>query len=65
MSYFISLLEQNPDFVFENGFPPFSGKKLKDIAKEIEVDSEQGREFQKELFDLTYAHIVNLNKEYQ
>jgi CheY-like chemotaxis protein len=63
--HFISLLEQNPDFVFENGYPPFSGKKLKNIANEIEKDNDQGREFQKELFDLTYAHIINLNEEYQ
>lgn len=63
--HFISLLEQNPDFVFQNGYPPFSGNQLKDIAEEIERDNEQGREFQKELFALTYAHIVRLNEEYQ
>ncbi|MBL1386685.1 MAG: hypothetical protein COA35_018655 [Colwellia sp.] len=63
--HFISMLEHNPDFVIKNGYPPFCGKKLKDVAKEIELESEQGQEFQKELFQLTYAHIVELNEEYQ
>lgn len=63
--YLISLFEQQPDFVFKNGFPPFCNKKLKDIAKEVERDNDLGIEFQTEFLELTYAHIIRLNEEYQ
>ena len=63
--HFISLLEQTPDFIFKNGYPPFSGKKLAEVAKEIEKETDQGLAFQKELLDLTHAHIIELNQDYQ
>ncbi|MEZ8675923.1 hypothetical protein [Vibrio cyclitrophicus] len=60
--YFRSLLEQEPDKEFKNIYPQFEGKKLGEIACEIERNSHHGIEFQKYMADLTYAHILDLNE---
>lgn len=55
------LLENEPDRVFRNIYPNFKSKTLAEIAKEIERGSHHGKEFQKYLIELTYAHILELN----
>ncbi len=60
--YFKCLLEQEADREFKNIYPNFSGKKLGEIANEIDSDTYHGKEFQKYMAELTYAHILELNK---
>ena len=60
--YFKNLLEQEENREFKNIYPQFIGKKLGEIAQEIDNDSHHGIEFQKYMTELTYAHILELNK---
>lgn len=60
--YFKALLEQESDREFKNIYPQFNGKKLGEIASEIDNDSHHGVAFQKYMADLTYSHILELNK---
>lgn len=57
------LKECAPDVVFKSCYPPFVGKTLKEIGKEIESDTPQGREFQEELIRQTLAYVVAVNHE--
>ena len=57
------LKECAPDIVFKSCYPPFVGKTLKEIGKEIESDTPQGREFQEELIRQALAYIVAVNHE--
>ncbi|WP_109832455.1 hypothetical protein [Reichenbachiella versicolor] len=56
-----SYLEQYPDLIFNNVYPKFRGKKLSEIANEIDKDLPNGINFQKALVELTVAHLINLN----
>lgn len=55
-------LDEMPDLEFKNVYPPFKGKKLQYISEQINQDSFHAKEFQKYFIDLTYAHILDLNK---
>lgn len=57
------LKEGAPDVVFKSCYPPFVGKTLIEIGKEMEIDSPQGREFQEELIRQTLAYILTVNHE--
>ena len=57
------LKECAPDIVFKSCYPPFIGKTLKEIGKEIEFDTRQGREFQEELIRQTLAYMLTVNHE--
>jgi hypothetical protein len=56
-------IEKYGDLKFQNIYPPFEGKALTEIVKEIEADSHHGIEFQKYMIQLTVAHLVALNSE--
>lgn len=60
--HLIDFLEKYPDLVFNNVYPKFKGKSLSEIAHEIDKDLPNGIDFQKNLVELTIAHLVNLNK---
>ena len=55
-------LEEMPDLEFKNVYPPFKGKNLQYISEQINQDSHHAKKFQKYFIDLTYAHILDLNK---
>ena len=57
------LKECAPDVIFKSCYPPFNGKTLKEIGREIESDTPQGREFQEELIRQTLAYMVAINHE--
>jgi hypothetical protein len=58
----IKFLEKYPDLVFNSVYPKFKGKKLSEIAIEIDKDSPNGIKFQEELINLTITHLIELNK---
>lgn len=60
--HLIDYLEKYPDLVFNNVYPKFKGKSLTEIAHEIDKDLPNGIDFQKNLVELTIAHLVDLNK---
>jgi hypothetical protein len=60
--HLIDYLEKYPDLVFNNVYPKFKGKSLSEIAHEIDKDLPNGIDFQKNLVELTIAHLVDLNK---
>ncbi|WP_272148616.1 hypothetical protein [Tenacibaculum aiptasiae] len=60
--HLIKFLEKYPNLVFNSVYPKFKGKKLSDIAHEIDKDLPNGIDFQKNLVELTIAHLVDLNK---
>ncbi|MFC0774277.1 hypothetical protein [Terrimonas alba] len=59
----ISELEKFSSLEFRSVYPPFKGKKLGEIAGEIEIQSHHGVNFQKNIIEYTIAHLVELNKE--
>ncbi|MCD9506593.1 hypothetical protein [Photobacterium phosphoreum] len=61
--YFKELLSQKPDLVFKNVYPKFKDKTLHEICTEIEKNTYHGKEFQKYMAELTYAHVIELNEE--
>ncbi|MDM8162152.1 hypothetical protein QUH73_20200 [Labilibaculum sp. K2S] len=60
--HLIDYLEKYPDLIFNSVYPKFKGKSLSEIAHEIDKDLPNGIDFQKNLVELTIAHLVNLNK---
>lgn len=60
--HLIDYLEKYPDLIFNNVYPKFKGKSLTEIAHEIDKDLPNGIDFQKNLVELTIAHLVDLNK---
>lgn len=59
--HIIDYLEKHPDLIFNNVYPKFKGKKLADIAHEIDKDLPNGIDFQKNLVELTITHLIALN----
>jgi hypothetical protein len=57
----ILYLEKYGDETFKSVYPKFKGKKLSEIAHEIDKDLPNGIEFQKCLAELTVAHLIELN----
>ncbi|MCG9597771.1 hypothetical protein L1D15_13700 [Vibrio sp. Isolate25] len=57
-----TMLEDEPQRVFNNVYPPLKGKSFNEIASEIQKDSHHGQRFQKHLSELVYAHIIDLNQ---
>lgn len=55
-------LGKYPNYIFRNTYVKFAGKTLAEIAHEIDKDLPHGREFQKNLVQLTIAHLIELNK---
>ena len=55
-------LNEMPDLNFQNIYPNFKNKTLYEISEEINKDTHHGQAFQKYFVDLTYAHILELNK---
>lgn len=55
-------LNEMPDLKFQNIYPNFKNKTLYEISEEINKDTHHGQAFQKYFVDLTYAHILELNK---
>ena len=60
--HLIDYLEKYPDLIFNSVYPKFKGKSLSEIAHEIEKDLPNGIDFQKNLVELTIAHLIELNK---
>lgn len=58
-----SLLNNYRDWTFRSVFPPFSDKKVSEIAEEIDSGSPKGISFQKALLENAVAHMLELNKE--
>lgn len=52
-----------PDLEFKSCYPPFGGKKLKEIGVEIENLTPQGKEFHEELIYQTIAYLTTINHE--
>jgi hypothetical protein len=57
----IKELDKYPDFKFKSVYPKFKGKTLVEIAQEIDKDLPNGIDFQKNLAELTIAHLIELN----
>ncbi|AYA03193.1 hypothetical protein BEN74_10360 [Acinetobacter sp. WCHAc010034] len=55
-------LNEMPDLKFQKIYPNFKNKTLYEISEEINKESHHGLSFQKYFVDLTYAHIIELNK---
>lgn len=56
-------IREHSDMEFKSCYKPFAGKKLKDIANEIEKQTIQGREFQEELLEQAIAYLIEINSE--
>ncbi|MBW3733499.1 hypothetical protein [Aeromonas dhakensis] len=56
------LLDNSAGLNFNFIYPPFKNRKFAEIALEIENESHHGVAFQKYFSELTFAHIVELNK---
>ncbi|HBC7430872.1 TPA: hypothetical protein KEY68_003166 [Providencia rettgeri] len=62
-SHLVELLNKEPEKKFQYIYPKFEDKKLGEIASEIDRDTHHGIEFQKYMTELTYSHILELNKQ--
>ncbi|WP_299523367.1 hypothetical protein [Winogradskyella sp.] len=60
-SMLVKELEKYPEFVFKSVYPKFKGKRLEQIAMEIDKELPNGIEFQKNIAELTIAHLIELN----
>lgn len=58
----IKFLNKYPEYKFNSVYPRFKGKELSEISNEIEKDLPNGIDFQKDLVELTIAHLIALNK---
>lgn len=56
-------IREHSDMEFKSCYKPFVGKKLEDIANEIEKQTPQGREFQEELLEQAIAYLIEINSE--
>lgn len=61
--HIIDYLEKHGSLTFKSTYPKFKGKTLKEIANEIDQSSPNGIEFQKTIFDLALAHMIDLNED--
>lgn len=57
----LSKLKEHHDFSFQSCYPAFQGKTLGFIAKEIEQDSYQGKQFQSELIEQAISYLIKIN----
>lgn len=57
----LTFLNKYPEYLFNSVYPKFKGKKLAEIADEIENELPNGIDFQKELIEMTIAHLIELN----
>jgi hypothetical protein len=60
-SHIVNYLYKYPDYIFKHVYSKFRGKTLGDIAHEIDAESPHGIEFQRNLAELTLAHLIELN----
>ena len=58
-------MREYPDLKLSSAYPIFSGKKLSQIADEIEKSTYQGQEFQQELIEQTIAYIIEISLDYE
>jgi len=56
------ILEENQHIEFKSGYPPFRGKKLNEILKEIDDDSIKSQEFKNEILRLVISQIIGENE---
>jgi hypothetical protein len=54
-------LLENGDMVFQQGYPPFSGKTLKEIVLEIQRSTQRGNEYLQEIIELAIAQVITVN----
>ena len=54
------LLEQG-DLVFQQGYSPFSGMTLQQVAREIQQGTPRGHEFLREIIELAIAQAITIN----
>lgn len=57
----IKELEKYSDFEFKSVYPKFKGKTLEEIAQEIDKELPNGIDFQRNIAELTIAHLIKLN----
>ncbi|MBR5131884.1 MAG: hypothetical protein IKV04_05005 [Alistipes sp.] len=57
------LKSKYPELTFKSCYPNFVGKRLKDVADEIEKDTPRGRSFQKALLDQVISYLIKINEE--
>lgn len=57
------LKSKYPELTFKSCYPNFVGKRLKDVANEIEKDTPRGRSFQKALLDQVISYLIEINEE--
>ena len=54
-------LMKNGELIFNDGNDTLNGKKLKDVAKHIREQTDDGIYFTKEIIQLSVGTLVNLN----
>ncbi|MBU3947640.1 MAG: hypothetical protein KJ882_09515 [Proteobacteria bacterium] len=54
-------LREHGDLKFNHGYEKFLGKSLKEIAHEIEIESDHGNMFTQEIIERGIAHMIELN----
>ena len=60
---FINILHDHGDLIFNSCYPPFSGKKLKEIAEIIENNAdERSQEWRKAILEQTIAYLIKVNE---
>ena len=55
-------LREYPDMIFLSAYPRFDGKRLAEIADEIEKSTYQGQDFQEELIEQTVAYMLKISE---
>ncbi len=51
------------DYEFESAYPKFSGKKLQEIANEIDKNTHGGKEFLDEIVQQVVGYMINVNSK--
>jgi hypothetical protein len=54
-------LLENADLIFQQGYPPFSGKTLWEVALEVQKGTPRGNEFLYEIIELAIAQVITIN----
>ena len=57
------LKEEYPEMTFQSCYTPFRGRKLKNIAKEIEKKTLLGGDFQQALISQVIAYLIETNQD--
>ena len=57
------LKEEYPEMTFQSCYTPFRGRKLKNIAKEIEKKTSLGGDFQQSLIAQVVAYLIDINTD--